>query len=77
MNLHSIVKYVGDFVPAAKRIRATTSGGLYVLRCEIGTRTHTVQFTDVGLYGEEPVISTDGARSEIHIASDIAKELRK
>lgn len=76
MKLWTVTKYVADFLPTAKDVRGRDEGGgLFAVTCSINQFYRCVQFTAAGLMGE--VEPTDGERSELHLASDIARELRK
>jgi hypothetical protein len=74
MNLALIVKYVADFVRGATGIHCENRGlGIWSLACELEGKTKSVQFDDTGLYPSE----SKERRSELHIASEIAQELRR
>ena len=79
MNLSTIVSKVTELVTEASGIRTRDTGGkVYALMCEIGGKTKSVQFTNRGLYGENRTsMYADWPKTELYIAAEIAKELRK
>ena len=79
MNLATITKTVAELAPEAKDIRARDLGGaVYVLLAEVEGRMRAVQFARFGLYGD-PVLALGLVwnKSDLQIAAEIAKELRK
>ena len=76
LNLTLLAKYISDFAPAAKELHITHDGTLWTAFCLVGGLTRVVQFTQAGVYGDSA--TRDGeVRSELHLASDIARELRR
>jgi hypothetical protein len=75
MNLGLLLRHVGDFVPNAKSLRVETNIGVHALFAVIAGKTRSVQFTAAGLYPDDS--QTQEVRSELNLASDIARELRK
>jgi hypothetical protein len=76
MNLSEIRRFICDFVPGARMVRFEDCGlGVWSVACEIGAVTKSAQFTDAGIYPNDDPAA--GQRSEIHIASDLARELKR
>ena len=79
MNLSVIAREVAKLVPCAKNVRTRDAGGhVHALVCEIDGKTHSVMFDATGLYGQSITgMFQDWPKSDLHIAAEIAKELRK
>ena len=79
MNLAHITRTVAEMVPGAKNVRTRDAGGhVHALVCEIDGKTHSVMFDATGLYGQSITgMFQDWPKSDLHIATEIAKELRK
>jgi len=79
MNLAHITRTVADLVPCAKNVRTRDAGGhVHALVCEIDGKTHSVLFDATGLYGQSITgMFQDWPKSDLHIATEIAKELLK
>lgn len=74
MNLHAIARKVQDLVPAASEVETREQPGhVYSLVCRMGGRTRSVMFDASGLYPN----SNTHAASDMALAAEIAKELRK
>ena len=79
MNPAAIAAKVAELVPDAKDIRTRESGGhVYALICTMDGRMRSVQFDSSGLYGATVTgMFQDWPKSNLYIAAEIAKELRK
>jgi len=79
MNLAQIERTVQQMVPDAKNLRTRDSGGnLHALICDLDGKTRSVQFDAAGIY--PPDLSrmwVDWPKSDVYIAAEIAKELKK
>ena len=79
MNVATIARKVQELVPCAKNVRTRDAGGhVHALVCEIDGKTCSVLFDATGLYGQSITgMFQDWPKSDLHIATEIAKELRK
>ena len=79
MNTAHITRKVAELVPEAKDIRVRDTGQqIYALACELDGRTKSVQFNACGLYPPDLTrMWIDWPKSDLYIAAEIAKELRK
>lgn len=74
MNLSAIARMVADLVPGAADVETREQpGNVYSLVCRMGGRTRSVQFDAAGLYPN----SNTWAASDLWLAAEIAKELKK
>lgn len=79
MNLHAIARKVQELVPGASDVETREQPGhVYALVCKLGGKTRSVLFDVTGLYGQSITgMFQDWPKSDLHIATEIAKELRK
>ena len=79
MNLSTITAKVSEFVPGARDVHCTdVGGGVWACIATIEGKARSVQFDRAGLYGvPQPGMWSQAPKSELWIASEIARELRK
>lgn len=79
MNLTAIARHVAEFSPDAKDVQCREAWpGMWACIATFNGFPRSVMFDATGIYGTAVYsITTAPAKSEIVLASEIAKELRK
>ncbi len=78
MNITAICRRVAELVPAAKDIQTRNMGkNVFAFICTIDGRQRCVQFWSAGIYGAQILEWVAWPKSDLAIAGELAKELKK
>ena len=79
MNVSTITAKVAEFVPGARDVHCTdVGGGVWACIATLDGKARTVQVDARGLYGVPQIgMYASWPKSEVWIAAEIARELKK
>jgi len=78
VNLAAIRTQVAHLAPSVRDLRIEDQGcSVYAALCTVEGKARCVQFTSAGLLGEPVLLWLPQVKTDMQLATDIAKEFRK